>query len=485
VARAAGAALVPHPVNLTAGGPIKPVFDIRIPTACRQPAEWVLQWIFTEVLGLAATFADHDGDHYALRLHDRVLTVDNDFFRRHQPAWRQAGAVLIDPSSDWTDARTTLQAQLLSASLPVLWGRPELARTAQGDARLQLDVVGSIFFMLARYEEVVRPDRDQYGRFPAAASLAVQRGFLQRPIVDEYIEVLWAAMLAVWPGLTRTTRAGVMRVTCDVDEPYERWIRTPWLLAQGVAGALARKRSIAGAARRVRNAWASSRSDYRFDPHWTFPWYMDQLEAHGCTGAFYFIPTPGRTRYDCRYRLEEKRMQALLLEISARGHEIGMHGSFDTFQDGARVARERQRLIAACRSAGASDDVSGNRQHYLRWDAHQTADHLDQAGFAYDTTGGFPYDPGFRYGTAREFPMWSWRTQAPLRLRQRPLTVMENAVMPEPGENTGDKPAEPPLDALVRLKKTALRYGDFNLLWHNSRFTEPGDGMLFRQILAA
>jgi hypothetical protein len=289
-----------------------------------------------------------------------------------------------------------------------------------------------------------------------------------------------------------------MRVSCDVDEPYERWIRNPWLLAQGVAGALARKRSLAGAARRVRNAWVSRRGDYRFDPHWTFPWYMDQLEAHGCTGAFYFIPTPGRTRYDCAYRLEEPRMQALLLELSVRGHEIGMHGSFATFQDAALVARERQRLIAACRSAGALDRVGGNRQHYLRWDAQQTADHLELAGFEYDTTGGFPYDPGFRYGTAREFPMWSWRTQAPLRLRQRPLTVMENAVMesavmPAPGEAPGQESGkesnkagrEPPLDALVRLKKTALRYGDFNLLWHNSRFTDPGDAALFRQILAA
>ncbi|MET0322187.1 MAG: polysaccharide deacetylase family protein [Duganella sp.] len=456
-----------------------------MPAACRQPALWVLQWIFRQVLGLAATFAEHDGAHFALRCQGRVLTLDNDFFRRHLPVWRQAGTVLIDPPRDWTDVRTTLQAQLLSASLPVLWGQPGLTRTAQGDARLHLDVVGSIFFMLSRYEEVVRSDRDQYGRFPAAAALAVQRGFLQRPIVDEYIEVLWAAMLAVWPGLTRTARAGVMRVSCDVDEPYERWIRNPWLLAQGVAGALARQRSTAGAARRVHNAWASRRGDYRFDPHWTFPWYLDRLEAHGCTGAFYFIPTPGRTRYDCAYRLEEPRMQALLLEISARGHEIGMHGSFHTFRDGALVARERQHLIAACRRAGASDRVGGNRQHYLRWDALQTADHLDRAGFDYDTTGGFPYDPGFRYGTAREFPMWSWSTQAPLRLRQRPLTVMENAVMPEPGDRPGDKPAEPPLAALARLKHTALRYGDFNLLWHNSRFTQPGDATLFCQILAA
>jgi hypothetical protein len=460
-------------------------FDIRVPATCRQPAQWVLHWIFGEVLGLAATVNAYAGDHVEIRYRDRVLTVENDFFRRHQPQsqsiLRQADTLLIDAPRHWIDARTTLDANLLEASLPVLWGRPGLARTAHGDAHLSLDVVGSIFFMLSRYEEVSRTDRDQYGRFPAAASLAVQRGFLQRPIVDEYIEVLWAALRAVWPGLARRPAAGRMRVSCDVDEPYERWIRNPWLLAQGVAGALLRKRSPAGAVARLKNAWCSRHGDYRFDPHWTFPWYMGQLECNGCQGTFYFIATPGRTRYDCRYALEEPRMQALLQTISARGHEIGLHGSFKTFRDGALVARERQRLIAACRQAGADAQVTGNRQHYLRWDAGQTADHLDAAGFHYDASGGFPYDPGFRYGTTREFPMWSWIKQGPLRLRQRPLMLMENAVL------SGADGAQPDatLEAMTRLKRAALRYGDFNLLWHNSRFTEPGDAVLFRQILAA
>ena len=456
-------------------------FNIRVPAAGHQPAQWVLHWIFGEVLGLAATVDAYPGDQVEIRYQDRVLTVENDFLRRHQPVWRQAGTLLIDAPRHWADARTMLAACLLEESLPVLWGRPGLARTAHGGAHLSLDVVGSIFFMLSRYEEVSGTDRDQYGRFPATASLAVQRSFLQRPLVDEYIEVLWAAMCMVWPGLARRPTAGRMRVSCDVDEPYERWIRTPWLLAQGVAGALLRKRSPAAAAARIQNAWCSRHGDYRFDPHWTFPWYMDQLESNGCQGAFYFIATPGQTRYDCLYALAEPRMQALLASISARGHEIGLHGSFKTFQDGALVARERQRLIAACRQAGANARVTGNRQHYLRWDAGQTADHLDAAGFHYDASGGFPYDPGFRHGTTREFPMWSWIREGPLRLRQRPLMVMENAVL------SGADGARPgaALETMARLKRAALRYGDFNLLWHNSRFTEAGDAALFRQILAA
>lgn len=455
--------------------------EIFVPAACRQPAQWVLRWIFDELLGLPARLVAAAGDQFELRWHDRVLTLENDFFRRHLPLWRQPGALFIAPPRQWTHVRAMLDVQLQEPSIPVLWGEPGLVRTPRG-AHLKLDVVGAVFFLLSRYEEIINPARDQYDRFPAAASLALQRGFLQRPLVDEYIEILWAALRSVWPGLSGKTAAGIMRVSCDVDEPYERWIRNPWRLAQGVAGALLRKRSFSGAATRVKNAWHSRRGDYRHDPHWTFDWYMTQLEACGSRGAFYFIATPGRTRYDCAYALEEPRMQMLLTQIGARGHEIGLHGSFHTYRDGAQLSCERQRLRDACARAGAGAgagdniDICGNRQHYLRWDAATTPDLLELAGFDYDASGGFPYDPGFRHGTARAFPMWSWKKQGPLRLRQRPLMLMESAVLGDP---------ESALQNMARLKHSALRYGDFNLLWHNSRFTEPGDRELFRQILQA
>lgn len=463
------------------GGPINTKLDILVPAYCRRPAEWVMAWIFAEVLGLDAAYAEHAGDQFEIRFQGKVLALDCDFFRLNKPVWLRPDSLVAGPGGEWVRVGDTLDANLLSASIPVLWGRPGFVPTAQGNGQLHLDVVGSIFFMLSRYEEVIKGERDRHDRFPAEASLAVARGFLQRPVVDEYIEILWSAMLRLWPGLTRKPGAGKTWVTCDVDEPYERWIRSPWMLAQGVAGALVRRRSLSDALGRVRNAWFSRHGKYQFDPHWRFDWYMDRLEENGCKGAFYFIPTAGKTAYDCVYSLSEDRMQALLRSISDRGHEIGVHGSFKSFRDGALIARERQTLIDACHRAGAVAQVDGNRQHYLRWDARETADHLDKAGYSYDTSGGFPYDPGFRYGTARSFPMWSWISQRPLKLRQRPLIMMESAVIDSLGPGcTGQA-----LEAMKTIKTAALRYGDFTLLWHNSRFTESGDSGLFTRILAA
>jgi peptidoglycan/xylan/chitin deacetylase (PgdA/CDA1 family) len=235
------------------------------------------------------------------------------------------------------------------------------------------------------------------------------------------------------------------------------------------------------AIRRLKNAYFSRHGSYQFDPNWNFAWYMSTLEANDSKGAFYFIPTSGRTQFDCRYSLAERRMQALLKSISDRGHQIGMHGSYTTYRNSPLVERERLSLMTACRSAGAADAVSGNRQHYLRWDAGQTADHLDHAGFTYDSSGGYADNPGFRYGTARSFPMWSWIKHAPLKLRQHPLVLMESSVISY--LNLGYT-AEA-FDLMRRLKKAALKYGDFTMLWHNSSFSTPDDVKLFTEILAA
>jgi hypothetical protein len=60
-------------------------------------------------------------------------------------------------------------------------------------------------------EEVVEQKRDGHDRFAAAYSLSSQYGFIMRPIVDEYSEVLWACLHAP--------------ASRDVGEPFGRTLR--------------------------------------------------------------------------------------------------------------------------------------------------------------------------------------------------------------------------------------------------------------------
>ena len=89
--------------------------------------------------------------------------------------------------------------------------------------------------------------------------------------------------------------------------------------------------------------------------------------------------------------------------------------------------------------------------------------------------------PGFRCGTCREYPMYDVVERRPLKLKQRPLIVMDCSVIDDRFLGLGY--TDQALDLMLTLKRQALRYGgDFTLLWHNSHFNHPKD-QEFYQVL--
>ena len=76
---------------------------------------------------------------------------------------------------------------------PFLYGAPHIHHE-DGRLVIHADIAASTYFLVTRYEEMIRCDvRDDHGRFPGKESLPYRAGFIHRPIVDEY-----AAMLRKW-----------------------------------------------------------------------------------------------------------------------------------------------------------------------------------------------------------------------------------------------------------------------------------------------
>ena len=57
--------------------------------------------------------------------------------------------------------------------------------------------------MLSRYEEAILKGRDKHDRFPSWISVADKGNFLERPIVNEYLEILWSCLSSLWNDLKR------------------------------------------------------------------------------------------------------------------------------------------------------------------------------------------------------------------------------------------------------------------------------------------
>jgi peptidoglycan/xylan/chitin deacetylase (PgdA/CDA1 family) len=448
-------------------------FRVTAPAGADERHRYVVDVVFRRWFELTVELVPGTGDSWEISAagSDAVLTLPSIVLG--SDAWAPA-----EPLESWYVAEAFPEARTVEPHIPLIAGRG-----VAGESSLRVDVLGSAFWMLARSEELDASKRDAHDRFPAVASLAYRNGFLDRPIVDEYGAVLYAAMRRLWPRLPARQQTGNVWITSDVDVPYDCSARSASEMTRALAGDVVRRRSVATAARRLRNWPYARRGNYRHDPNNTFDFILEQCARHDRRAAFFFIAGHSHGRIDGCYTLEEPFLQELLQKVVAHGHEVGMHGSYGTFRDLPRIERERSTLESVCRRLGLNVTAAGNRQHYLRWDSARTPVLLSRAGFAYDTTGGYADRPGFRYGTARPFPMWDWQGRKALSLLQRPLVFMDATIF---GSNYLGLTDAGVITALGRkLCERARRYGgDFVLLWHSNNLQDAFQRGLFQEAVS-
>ncbi|KAF0279732.1 MarR family transcriptional regulator [Spiribacter aquaticus] len=417
-----------------------------------------------------------EGAHGELRLPDELLSVPAD-------DWLTVASMPLRPLVQWDTRDLADDITLVESVLPVIYGdrEPGVKRENESIA-LPVDIFGSAFFMLSRYEELVTPDRDEHDRFAAWASMAYQEGFLERPLVDEYVEILWEAMRSLWPGIERRWSKASTQVTCDVDSPFcfdgslKKTVRR-------VGGDLLKRRSPSNAARTVVGAWFARKGDYHLDPHRNgLQYIMDVNEQADRSVAFYFIAEKTDPRLDKPVSLDDPRMRHLLQEIHARGHEIGLHPGYNTFRHPDAMARSVKTLRRVMAEEGIDQEKIGGRQHFLRWETAITPRLWDENGLDYDSTLNYADRPGFRCGTSREYPLYDLKKGCALRVRERPLIVMECSVIAKRYMALGY--GDEALAVMERCRDISHRFGgNFTLLWHNSHLDSAADHRFFRRLV--
>jgi hypothetical protein len=464
---------------------------IRTPRWRRVERAYTLSVVFGDWLGIPYDVVEEDRDdtlispptqHSGIRA--PTVRLPDDFLRHADALWLDPATLPRAPFRQWDSRQLGAPARVLDPMLPVLFGETS-SRTvigADGSVALPIDVIGATFFMLSRYEEVAAPVRDEHDRFPATASVAFHGGFLNRPIVDEYVEVLWTALKRLWPGLRRRATTSRTLVSCDVDRPF---LTHGGLLqlARRFGGDVLKRRSAAAAARTLA-AWPLSMvGDYSLDEfRRNIDWMMDVNEESGNAVTFNFIPHDTDSRHDQSPSLDEPRMRALLKSIHHRGHEIGFHPGYNTYRDQEAFARSVGNLRRVLDQEGIRQDTLGGRQHFLRWETPTTARLWHNNRLDYDSTLSFADHAGFRCGTSREYPLFDVQHATQFHTRERPLIAMDASVISDQYGGLGHTPQA--LGQFERLRAACATVGgDFTLLWHNSFLDFASDRDTYRALI--
>jgi hypothetical protein len=193
--------------------------------------------------------------------------------------------------------------------------------------QLGYSILGLTDWMTARCEEV-NPSAellDHHGRFPATSSNALRHGYLERPIVDEWLGVLRQLVQRFWPRLALQQHQFRIVLSHDVDAPSVYGFGRKRTLVRGIGTSLLKHRDLAWALQAPRIRLASRLQLHPADPFNTFEWLMDQSDAAGIRSAFYYICGRTNPQLDAQYEPEHPAIRSLMRRIHQRGHEIGLH----------------------------------------------------------------------------------------------------------------------------------------------------------------
>lgn len=464
------------------------MIKVELPNTYEIERRYIFSVMFGDFLGLdiQIKLSDRQDTQIFVDGYNSELLITDKLFTTPPHQWLQPASVPRQPLPTWNISSTGLLATTISPDIPVIYGKnpkePNFFQVQENKIYLGLDIFGSAFFMLTRYEEAVISHRDNHDRFPATASLAYQAGFLHRPIIDEYVEILWAAIHQLWPGLQRRSRQPRTLVSCDVDNPYEAYTKSWKKMGRKLVGDILKRRNVSTAMQTLDNHLRTLKGDYSIDPMNTFDWMMETNEKAGNRLAFYFLVNNTVPALDGHYSIHEPRIRQLMRRIHERGHEIGLHGSYGTYRNGPQLKQEAEILRGVLEEERINQPLIGVRQHYLRWSVDETPYHHNAAGLAYDTTLSYADHAGFRCGTCHEYPLYDLHQRHPLRLQERPLIIMECSVLDEGYMGLGY--SDMTLTLMKSYRDTCHRFGgDFTLLWHNSYFGNQEDRRFYRELV--
>ena len=387
--------------------------------------------------------------------------------------------------SEW-DAEREGWDSVLGGSLPApgVENLPSPLIEQQGkDYFIHYDILGLIYWILNRIEEIGCTNLDKHGRFPATASHAYRHGYLERPVVDEWINILGQVIQRQWSNVRLKQHEFCINVSHDVDNPSRFGFKSWKYILRGMISDVVRRYDVKNA---VLAPWVRLNTTSRLhprDPSNTFEWLMDVSERHGLTSAFYFICGNTAPGFDAEYEPKHPAIRTLMRRIHKRGHEIGLHPSYGTYQTPSLIKAEADRLRYIAAEEGIEQIHWGGRMHYLRWEHPTTLCAWNDAGMTYDSSLGYADLPGFRCGTCFEYPAFDIVGGRLLSLRIRPLIVMEATILAAHYLGLGTSPKG--RAKFEQFKQTCRAVnGTYTLLWHNCQFEKFEERVLYECLLS-
>ncbi len=432
------------------------MINIRIPNNNIAERKYILDIIFDEFLGLVFEVearSDKEESDWVIEFSNgNQLIVQDHFFNKYLNNLEYLKLENIPKKVEFSQNEF-----LLEENIPIIYGNDKL-EISEYKIICGIDIFASSFFMLTRWEEHVNKNRDKHNRFPAIESLAFKNNFLDRPIVNEYLEMTKKMILKLDNSILFKKYTYKLILTHDVDSPkkYRNLIENIRELAVDIIIQKSIISALKSFKRQIKVFLGIEK-----DPFDTFDYFMDISEKLGVKSHFFFMGR-GTSKYDNMYKSSDQCIKNLIDKIKKREHFIGIHPTYNAFNDFKQFSEEKKEL-----EQNLETQITFGREHYLRFEVPTTWQIWEDNNMIWDSSCTYADREGFRCGVCYEYSVFNILTRKKLNLKEKPLIVMEGSfVTYQPGIIAKDME----IKIKYLIEKVKQYDGEFVFLWHNSSF---------------
>ena len=268
------------------------------------------------------------------------------------------------------------------------------------------DIFCAAFFLLSRYEEYLPHEKDMYGRYAHENSTAFHNGFLDIPIINNWIRDLADKLRRHSPLMPFNPATFNFLPTYDIDMAWS-------YKEKGII------RNAAGFLIRPERARLSVLSGFRADPFDSYG-FLDTLHSkYALQPLYFFLVAEKNGIYDKNILPSNKAMQGLI-RSHVEKYNIGLHPSWQTFENVAILTREKSMLENISRQK-----ITAARGHYIKMSLPGTYTELSSAGITDDYSMGYGSINGFRASVASSFFWYDLSEEKVTTLRVHPFCFMD------------------------------------------------------------
>ena len=354
---------------------------------------------------------------------------------------------LIIPYSDyelWACEDVDIKMEVVER-IPILYiGQPP--QFLIHERQVGFDLINLTFFLLTRQEEYTYQHRDLWDCFAASYSVLYEHGVLWIPIINCYIrfieEYIRESVREPPEPKWKNDAPYAVILSHDVDSLPTKDVTVSFhqmLRNSHMSGFVSKLGHLKSCVMEMISCISPIR------PTWQLSNWLEKEDEYGFRSTFFLASnTPSRHPSDPTYWLHSKllyngrkqHLSEVAKSLEDAGWEVGLHGSYNTFQDEDLLRREKDQLVMQ-----TGRDVVGIRQHYLRFDVRKTWRIHEKLGFAYDSTLGYNERNGFRAGIAFPFTPYDMQNKQEYDLTELPMAIMDGNFFADHGEKLDAKKA--------------------------------------------